>query len=77
MLDKFRESKCNIELEKRYFLHSHLDYFLKCSLRSLSKEQDKKFHQDMKEIKKKIRAAGASTCGLLFEQARQSSCSSQ
>jgi len=37
---------------KVHFLHSHLDYFSKCNLGSVSEEQDKKF-QNIKEMKRR------------------------
>ncbi|EFN86060.1 hypothetical protein EAI_07980, partial [Harpegnathos saltator] len=33
---------------------SHLDYFLKCSLGSISEEQGEKFHQDIKDMEKRF-----------------------
>ncbi|EFN86224.1 hypothetical protein EAI_17169, partial [Harpegnathos saltator] len=38
---------------KIYFLKSHLDYFPKCSLASVSEEQGEKFYQDIKEMEQR------------------------
>ncbi|KRZ00058.1 hypothetical protein T11_11491 [Trichinella zimbabwensis] len=51
MLEKFEKLGCNISL-KLHFLHPHLD-FLPQNLRDVSEEQGERFHQDIKQMKKR------------------------
>ncbi|EZA60810.1 hypothetical protein X777_13643 [Ooceraea biroi] len=52
MLAHFNNLGCNMSL-KVHFLHSHLDYFPKCNLGSVSEEQGERFHQDIKEMERR------------------------
>lgn len=52
MLDKFKKLGCNMSL-KLHILYDHLDYFPQCSLGSVSEEQGKRFHQDIKEMERR------------------------
>jgi hypothetical protein len=52
MLGKFIELGCNMSL-KVHFLDSHLDYF-PTNFGAVSEEQGERFHQDIKEMEKKV-----------------------
>ncbi|KYN29160.1 hypothetical protein ALC57_01407 [Trachymyrmex cornetzi] len=51
ILDNFKKLGCNMSV-KLHFLYSHLDFF-PANLGEISEEQGERYHQDMKEIKRR------------------------
>lgn len=68
MLEKFKALVCNTNL-KVYFLlvHAHLDHFLEY-LGDVSEEQGKRFHQDIKKIKKGTEEDGTLICYRIIDR---------
>ena len=55
LLDNFQKLGCNMSV-KVYFFHSHLEYFPE-NLGVLKKEQDERFHHDIKIMEKRYRVS--------------------
>ncbi|GBP60811.1 hypothetical protein EVAR_85072_1 [Eumeta japonica] len=60
LLVAYKDMGCNMSL-KIHFLHSHLDFFPQ-NLGAVSDEHGERFHQDISNMEKGIKASGVRTC---------------